>query len=208
MKLLACFLVTGIGWTNASHSSAAEGDNKTAIVGVNQPAPQQDRKAVRGKVVDRNGEAIPGALVQIVGSTRGVMTDENGAFSMENVAEGTKLSVGLVSMETKEIVFQGKGDLIVILEEKANELDEVTVVAFGKQKKASVIASVTTVNTKDLKVPSSNLTTAFAGRIAGLISYQRTGEPGADNASFFIRGITSFGTGKKDPLIMFRFSTV
>jgi TonB-linked SusC/RagA family outer membrane protein len=78
----------------------------------------------------------------------------------------------------------------------------VVVVAFGKQKKQSVIASITTINPSDLKVPSSNLTTALAGRVAGLISYQRTGEPGADNAEFFIRGITTFGTGKKDPLIL------
>jgi TonB-linked SusC/RagA family outer membrane protein len=201
-KLLACFLVTGIGWANANYSSEIEEDRKAAVAGVNQPVPQQDRKAVRGKVVDRNGEALPGALVQIVGSTRGVTTDENGAFSMDNVAEGTKLSFGLVGMETKEIVFQGKGDLIVVLEEKANELDEVTIVAFGKQKKESVISSISTVNVKDLKVPSSNLTTAFAGRIAGMISYQTSGEPGYDNADFFIRGITTFGTGKVNPLIL------
>jgi TonB-linked SusC/RagA family outer membrane protein len=202
-KLLAFFLVTGIGWVNASHSPAAEGERKAAVTGISQPVPQQDRKAVKGKVVDRNGEAIPGATVQIVGSTRGVLTDENGGFSMENVAEGTKLSVSLIGMEPREVVFQDKGDLIVVLEEKANELDEVTVVAFGKQKKASVLAAITTVKPSELKVPSSNLTTAFAGRVAGLISYQQSGEPGQDNASFFIRGITSFGAdAKKDPLIL------
>jgi TonB-linked SusC/RagA family outer membrane protein len=106
-------------------------------------------------------------------------------------------------MEPKTVVFQGKGDLIVVLEEKTNELDEVTVVAFGKQKKESVLAAITTVKPSELKVPSSNLTTAFAGRVAGLISYQQSGEPGQDNASFFIRGITTFGAdAKKDPLIL------
>jgi TonB-linked SusC/RagA family outer membrane protein len=93
-------------------------------------------------------------------------------------------------------------NLSVTLVPKANELDEVTVVAFGKQKKESVISSITTVNTRDLIVPSSNLTTAFAGRIAGMISYQTSGEPGRDDADFFIRGITTFGTGKVDPLIL------
>ncbi|MDR3246784.1 MAG: TonB-dependent receptor, partial [Prevotellaceae bacterium] len=63
-------------------------------------------------------------------------------------------------------------------------------------------ASVSTIDTRELKVPSSNLTTAFAGRIAGLISYQRTGEPGKDNAEFFIRGVTTFGTGRTNPLIL------
>jgi len=70
------------------------------------------------------------------------------------------------------------------------------------QKKESVVSSITTVNPESLKIPSSNLTTAFAGRVAGLISYQRTGEPGLDNAEFFIRGVTTFGTGKANPLIL------
>lgn len=68
--------------------------------------------------------------------------------------------------------------------QKADELDEVTVVAFAKQKKESVLASVTTVKVGELKVPSSNLTTALAGRMSGLISYQLSGEPGKDNANF------------------------
>src|SRR5690606_38461813 len=63
------------------------------------------------------------------------------------------------------------------------------------------IASITTVKPAELKVPSSNLTTALAGRVAGIVSYQRSGEPGQDNAEFFIRGVTTFGY-KVDPLIL------
>jgi TonB-linked SusC/RagA family outer membrane protein len=91
--------------------------------------------------------------------------------------------------------------IAVRMSEETTELDEVTVVAFGTQKKESVIASITTVNPSELKIPTSNLTTAMAGRMAGLISYQRSGEPGLDNAEFFIRGVTTFGY-KKDPLIL------
>ena len=80
-------------------------------------------------------------------------------------------------------------------------IDDVTVVAFGKQKKESVIGAITTVQPADLKISSSNLTTALAGRISGVISYQRSGEPGKDNAEFFIRGVTTFGY-KKSPLIL------
>ncbi|GHT64522.1 SusC/RagA family TonB-linked outer membrane protein [Bacteroidia bacterium] len=163
---------------------------------------QQSGK-VTGKVMDKSGEALPGATILVVGSTRGVFADENGNFEMDNVAIGTKLSASLIGMQTKTFEFQGKGNLIIVLEDNINELDEVTIVAFGKQKKESVISSISTVNTKDLKVPSSNLTTAFSGRVAGLISYQQSGEPGQDNASFFIRGITTFGAdAKKDPLIL------
>jgi TonB-linked SusC/RagA family outer membrane protein len=163
--------------------------------------PAQNSGKLTGKVIDKNGEAVSGATVQIIGSTKGVFTDENGFFELENVLLGTKLSVSFIGMESKEIVFQGKGDLIVVLEERGNELDEVTVVAFGKQKKASVVASITTVDPSNLKVPSSNLTTAFAGQMAGVIAYQRSGEPGQDNADFFVRGITTFGNNTR-PLIL------
>ena len=70
--------------------------------------------------------------------------------------------------------------------EDNTSLDEVEIVAFGTQKKESVIGAITTIAPAELKVPSSNLTTSFAGRMAGMISYQRSGEPGADDASFFI----------------------
>ncbi|MDR0835131.1 MAG: carboxypeptidase-like regulatory domain-containing protein, partial [Tannerella sp.] len=180
-------------------------NDKTHVVlsaGAAPKAPQQSGQKTNGKVVDKNGEVLPGVTIQIAGSTRGVITGENGNFEMDNVAVGAKLSASLVGMQTKEFEFQGKGDLIIVLEENTNELDEVTIVAFGKQKKESVISSIATVNVNDLKIPSSNLTTAFAGRIAGMISYQTSGEPGYDDASFFIRGVTTFGTGKVDPLIL------
>jgi TonB-linked SusC/RagA family outer membrane protein len=162
----------------------------------------QSPATVTGKVVDQTGESLPGAAVRIAGSTRGVTTDEEGTFTMTGVQVGATLSVSFIGMETKEIVFQGERDLTVVLEEKKNELDEVTVVAFGKQKKESVIGSITTISPADLKVPNSNLTTAFAGQMAGVIAYQRSGEPGADDAvDFFVRGVTTFG-GRRDPLIL------
>lgn len=103
----------------------------------------------------------------------------------------------------KEIKYNGEDFLKITLKPKTDELDEVTVVAFAKQKKESVVASITTVKPAELRVPSSNLTTALAGRVAGLISFQPSGEPGQDNANFFIRGITTFGAdAKKDPLIL------
>lgn len=89
----------------------------------------------------------------------------------------------------------------VELAEKNLELEDVTVVAFAKQKKSSVMASITTIKPAELKVASSNLTTALAGRMSGIISYQRSGEPGQDNSQFFVRGVTTMGF-KKDPLIL------
>ena len=162
----------------------------------------QQRVKVRGVVLDDLGEPLPGATVQIQGTTQGVITATEGDFEFD-VPPTCKLIVSYLGMVTKTIDYAGESFLTIKLESTASALDEVTVVAFAKQRKESVIASITTVKPADLKVPSSNLTTAFAGRVAGLISYQTSGEPGLDNASFFIRGVTSFGAdSKKDPLIL------
>lgn len=85
-----------------------------------------------------------------------------------------------------------------------SENEEVTVVGFGTQKKKSLVSSITSVNVEELKIPSSNLTNALAGKVAGIISFQRSGEPGigTDNSNFYIRGLSSFGAGKLDPLIL------
>lgn len=164
------------------------------------PAPQQQR-SIKGKVLDSLGEPLPGAAVQIQGSTRGVTTDIDGTFSLE-VKNTDKLLVSFLGMENQTIPVGTKTEITITLKDQTDQLDEVTVVAFAKQKKESVIASVSTIKPSDLKVPSSNLTTAFAGRMAGVISYQRSGEPGNDNAEFFIRGVTTFGTGRANPLIL------
>jgi TonB-linked SusC/RagA family outer membrane protein len=149
----------------------------------------------KGKITDTSGEPLPGAAVIIDGSTRGVTTGEDGTFSLDNVKVGDKLKINYVGMKDQIITFENKGFLNIIMEESADLLDEVTVVAFGTQKKSSVVSSIQTMNTKELKIPSSNLTQAFSGRIAGMISYQTSGEPGHDNAEFFIRGVTTFGSG-------------
>jgi TonB-linked SusC/RagA family outer membrane protein len=151
----------------------------------------QNNRRLTGRVIDRNGESLPGVTITIFGSTRGVMTDESGSFEMDNVAVGSKLTAAFIGMQNREFTFDGKVGLIVVMEENVNELDEVTVVAFGKQKKESVLAAVTTVRPGELKMPTSNLSTALAGRISGLISYQMSGEPGMDDANFFVRGVTS-----------------
>lgn len=174
---------------------------KVAADPVTITAPKQEKKFIKGKVTDTLGESLPGATVTIEGTPRGVTTDIDGSYSID--AQPTdKLVFQYLGMEPQTISVGNQEVINVTLKEKADMLDEVTIVAFAKQKKESVIASVATVNPGELKVPSSNLTTAFAGRISGLISYQRTGEPGQDNADFFIRGVTTFGTGKANPLIL------
>lgn len=112
------------------------------------------------------------------------------------------LRFSFIGYKTEEVVVGKRRIIPVTLSEDVEGLDEVVIVGFGKQKKVDVIGSVVSLNMGELKkVSSSNITTMMAGNIAGMISYQRSGEPGADNADFFIRGVTTFGY-KKDPLIL------
>lgn len=175
---------------------------KAEIVKPSEPVKdaEQDSK-VTGKVTDVDGSPLPGVTITVLGSTRGVITDVDGEFEITNITPDNKLVFSFIGMESQIIDVGDNKRIDIQLEQKTEELDDVTVVAFGKQKKESVIASITTIKPAELKVPSSNLTTALAGRVAGMISYQRSGEPGQDNADFFIRGVTTFGY-KVDPLIL------
>lgn len=155
---------------------------------------------VTGVVTDESGNSLPGATITIVGSTKGVITDIDGVFTID-VSPSDELEFSFVGMESQKVKVGNKRKMTVVLKEKIDELQEVTIVAFGKQKKESVLSSISTVKPGDLKIPSSNLTTALAGKISGLISYQRSGEPGEDDASFFVRGVTSFSYAR-GPLIL------
>ena len=158
---------------------------------------------ISGRVIDEQGEPLPGATVMVEGTSRGAIVDNDGNFELTGVPEDGKIIVSFIGMESQLLPVERKSVFNIILKEKKNELEEVAIVAFAKQKKESVLASITTVKPAELKVPSSNLTTSLAGRVAGLISYQQSGEPGQDNAQFFIRGITSFGAkAKTNPLIL------
>jgi len=181
-------LLTGMS-TGAYHPSSGVNTNQ-----------QQPQKAISGKVTDEKGLPMPGVTITVLGTSRGVITDNDGSFQID-ARSSDKLSFSFIGKQSQIVEVGNQITIHVRMEDKIDELEEVTVVAFGKQKKESVISSITTVKPAELKIPSSNLTNALAGRIAGLISYQRSGEPGADDASFFVRGVTSF-TYASGPLIL------
>ena len=159
-------------------------------------------KTVKGVIFEEEtGLPLPGATVSIEGTTRGVITDLDGSFEISGVKPEDKLKIEFFGKETEVVPVGDRKNFMVKLHDLANELEGTTIVAFGKQKKESVIGSISTIDVATLKVPSSNLTTALAGNVAGVIAYQRSGEPGQDNADFFVRGITTFGANTS-PLIL------
>ncbi|MGI6520498.1 MAG: SusC/RagA family TonB-linked outer membrane protein [Fermentimonas sp.] len=164
---------------------------------------EQQKKQITGRVVDKDGFPLPGVTITVKEKKGvGTVTDVDGFYKITCEPEEVLVFTYLGHLPHEE-----KAEMLdrvtITLKEDVIALEEVQVVAFGRQKKESVVGAITAITPDELRVPSSNLTTAFAGKMAGIISYQRSGEPGLDNAEFFIRGITSFSAGgKKDPLIL------
>lgn len=156
---------------------------------------------VSGEVVDNSGNLLPGVSVLVEGTTNGTETDFNGKYVINIKTPNATLVFQYLGYASQKIKVGTQKKINVILKDSTDQLDEVQIVAFSKQKKNSVIGSITTLKTTELKQPTSNITNALAGKIAGLISYQRSGEPGQDNAAFFIRGVTTFGY-TNSPLIL------
>jgi hypothetical protein len=163
---------------------------------------------MNGIVTDIDNIPLLDVSAQVKGtSLRSTTTDLNGRHALEMV-KGSTLIFSIVGYEALEVekVQVGTVNAVQVV---SSQIDDVVVVAFGTQKMKELIGSTTLVTPSGLKVPSSNLTTAFARRITGMIAYKRSGEPSADNTDFFIRGVTTFGY-KKDPLILIdgaKFST-
>lgn len=159
------------------------------------------QQELRGLVVDSNNVPLVGVSVVIKGTNVGTQTDKAGTFNFPAITSDAILVFSNTGYQSKEVEVGSHTFISVTLDMNIADLDEVVVVAFGTQKKTDMVGSVTSINPSKLKVPSSNLTTALAGRVSGMIAYQRSGEPGQDNADFFIRGVTTFGY-KRDPLIL------
>lgn len=178
------------------------GATAEAVAGI--PQQQSQEIILKGTVVDGSNLPIPGATLSIVGTGKGTTTNAEGNYTLKVPHTGVKIIISSLGYAKVEMVYTGKNAKnfrIITLYESSEKIDELEIVAFGKQKKESVVSSISTIKPSELRVPSSNLTTAIAGRFAGVIAYQRSGEPGQDNAQFFVRGVTTFGY-KKDPLIL------
>ncbi|WP_221452756.1 SusC/RagA family TonB-linked outer membrane protein [Mucilaginibacter sp. FT3.2] len=163
----------------------------------------QSRVTVTGKVTDTLGVKIQGVTI-LAENVKNISTstDENGRFVLE-VPVGTSLRISFIGFTEQHIIVTADKKVFnIILKENKLIAEEVVITAFGKkERKEALVGSVTSIKPGELKIPASNLTNALAGQAAGIIAYQRSGQPGQDNASFFIRGVTTFGY-KRDPLIL------
>ena len=158
----------------------------------------QDRN-VTGVILDETDTGIAGAYVVVKGETRGAMTDDQGRFNI-SVSPSDVLVASFLGYMDEEVTVGNQTNLTIKLIPQANELEEVVKVAYGTQRKASVIGSISTVDMTTLAQSQGNLSTSLAGKLAGVVAIQKTGEPGA-SADFWIRGVSTFGANST-PLIL------
>lgn len=167
------------------------------------------RQTIKGKVVDSNKKPLPGATVIVKGTSSGAISGDSGDFYVSAMS-GDILQIeylGYIPVEVR--VKKETQNVLVQMVEDVISVEDVVVTAFGqRQSKESLVGAVSTVNAKQLKSSSSDLTTSFAGNIAGMVAWQTGGIPGAltedeMNTKFYIRGITSFqDNANRDPLIL------
>lgn len=158
---------------------------------------------VYGLVKDIGGAPVIGASILVKGTNNGVITNIDGLYDIKIAHEDAVLVVSYIGYVTQEVSVKGLKNVNITLKEDAKTLDEVVVTAFGVgQKKESVVGSIAQVKPAELKVPSSNLSNSFAGRLAGVTAFQRSGEPGQSGSNFYIRGISTINASARSPLII------
>ena len=196
--LKACFENSAITFKMVDKNILLRLDKPLRLNGTSYPAVQPSN--IHGRVTDSLGLPLPGVSVHIKGIAKGgtVATNSKGEYTIKAEADAT-LVFSFIGFIPVEIPVQNRLEINVVLKAASSTLKDVVVVAYGTQKKTTMISSISTIEPKELKGPTSNLTTMLAGKISGIISYQRSGEPGKDNASFFIRNI---GATNSTPLIL------
>ncbi len=147
---------------------------------------------LKGKVIDRGGETVIGAHVRWKNDKAAAVTDLDGNFTIPE--SGTELVVSFLGYKTQYVkVKPGQKNLVIRLEDDAQELDELVVIGYGTQKKSSLTGSIETIKSEDLlSMPTANLDEALYGQVAGLQVMQTTGDPSsAKEANLHIRGINN-----------------
>ena len=173
----------------------------TESIAVSADIMQQKSKTVVGTVTD-NGEPIIGASVVVKNAGKGVITDMDGNFKLD-VPVGATIVISYVGYDSKEIVYKGESTLKVELSEDVLQLQEVQVVAYGVTKKVTVTGAISSVGTEEiLKSPVSSISNALTGKLPGLSTVQQTGQPGADDATMYVRGVGSLTEGLSSPLVL------
>jgi hypothetical protein len=177
-------------------------DNTIIVKRGLQQASIQEGRVIAGRVLNKRQTALANATVTTGLGKNSTSTDEQGQFTLKLDPQDSYFMVSLVGYVSQRVPLKTNGEYTVILTDSISALDEVVVVGFGTQRRASVVGAITTIEPKRLQIGTSrSMSNNLAGQLAGIIAVQRSGEPGYDNSNFWIRGISTFG-GSRSPLIL------
>lgn len=189
----------------ASNAMAKDGKSTLAINNKNIATVMQQGETITGTVTDATGQGLPGVTVRVKGTTTAAVTGIDGKYSIAVPNRNAVLAFSIIGFENYEAAV-GSGRVVdARLKEVVNQLNEIVVVGYGEQRKATLTGSVSTVGGKEINnSPAANVTSSLAGKLPGLIVNQRSGEPGRDDPSILIRGNGTFNTdnGGSNPLII------
>ena len=158
------------------------------------------QKAISGKVTDQSGVPLPGVSVVVKGTTSGVITDNNGNFSLAKVPENATLQFSFVGMKTLEFAVRGKTTINAILAEETVGLDEVVAIGYGTTTKKNIVGSITSIKSEKISAtPALNPLQGIAGELPGLTVINHSDQPGS-SPTLLIRGVGT--TGNSTPLII------
>ncbi len=167
-----------------------------------------DRKSISGLAVSVHGQPLGGVTVIVRGTSIGTVTDDDGTFSLRVPSDAGTIVFSMMGMKEQSQTIGSRSYFEVRMEEDAITVDDVVIVGYGTQKKATVTGAISTVGTKDLlQSPQANISNALVGRMPGLLSVQQSGAPGDDVATLRIRGLGTFASptalhDPSSPLIM------
>ena len=159
---------------------------------------------VNGTVRDSQGEPLPGVNIVVKGQpTLGTTTDIDGNYFITVPSRSSVLVFSYMGFENEEVRVGGQININLNMKEVSTGLNDVVVVGYGSQKRASIVGSITTIQPEVLSQGTTRaLSNNLAGNVAGVLAVQRSGEPGADGSNFWIRGISSFQGAGTDPLVL------
>jgi TonB-linked SusC/RagA family outer membrane protein len=160
---------------------------------------QQQGLTVAGTVKDPNGIPLIGVSVAIAGSRNGTVTDVDGHYSVTISGEKAELRFSYLGFQSQTVKVGTQKTIDITLSEDVTVLDDVVIVAYGTQKKETIVGALASVSAKDLlQSPQANISNALVGRLPGLIAVQRSGQPGRDASTIRIRGIGTFAQKNQD----------
>lgn len=206
-----CYLFVNLWFPNAfsedSMGTTWIGNSGVRTGEVSLDVLQQEKRNIKGTVRDEAGEPLIGVSITVSNAMTGTITDANGNYSILITGGEAELKFSYVGYQSYTVKISHKNVINVTLKEDVTSLQDVVIVGYSSQKKETITGAISAVKTKDLlQSPQANISNSLTGRMPGLLSVQRSGEPGKDASTLRIRGIGSFATSNSEdlqaPLVM------